>query len=115
IERKKECINTGGEKVFPVEVEEILLENPKVQEVCVIGVPDEDWGTTVRAVVIPKKGLKPSIDITAEEILDFCKDKMAGFKKPRSVVFTDSFPISPVGKILRAQIREKYGQPEPLP
>ncbi len=111
IDRKKECINTGGEKVFPLEVEEIILEHPKVQDVCVIGVPDEDWGNTVRAVVIPKKGLKPGIDITAEEIMDYCKDKMAGYKKPRSILFAESFPISPVGKVLRAKIREDYGQP----
>ncbi|NVM55354.1 MAG: acyl--CoA ligase, partial [Candidatus Helarchaeota archaeon] len=112
IERKKECISTGAEKVFPLEVEEILSEHPKIKEVCIIGVPDEDWGHTVRAVVIPKKGLVPEKDITGQEIMDFCKDKMAGYKKPRSVVFTDSFPISPVGKALRAKIREKYGQPD---
>ncbi|MHA1324090.1 MAG: class I adenylate-forming enzyme family protein, partial [Candidatus Helarchaeota archaeon] len=111
IERKKECINTGGEKVFPLEVEEILLEHPKIQDVCIIGVPNEDWGHIVRAVVIPKKGLEPGKDITEQEIIDFCKDKMAGYKKPRSVVFADSFPISPVGKVLRAKIREQYGMP----
>ncbi|MFX1294110.1 MAG: class I adenylate-forming enzyme family protein [Promethearchaeota archaeon] len=111
IERKKECINTGGEKVFPLEIEEIIIEHPKVQDVCIIGIPDEDWGHTVRAVIIPKKGFIPGKDITSQEIIDFCKDRMAGYKKPRSVIFTDSFPISPVGKILRVKIRNKYSKP----
>ncbi|MFX1451959.1 MAG: AMP-binding protein, partial [Promethearchaeota archaeon] len=108
IERKKECINTGGEKVFPLEVEEVISEHPCVEDVCVIGVPDEDWGSTVRAVIITKEGK----NCTAEEIMDFCKGKMAGYKKPRTIVFTKEFPISPVGKILRQKIRELYGQPD---
>ncbi|MHA1130095.1 MAG: class I adenylate-forming enzyme family protein [Candidatus Helarchaeota archaeon] len=112
IERKKECINTGGEKVFPLEIEEVILKHPKVQEVCVIGVPDEDWGSSVRAVIIPQEGLQPEIDITSQEIIDFCRGRMAGYKKPKSVVFTTSFPISPVGKVLRAKIREEFGKPE---
>ena len=112
IERKKECINTGSEKVFPLEVEEILIEHPKVKEVCVIGVPDEDWGNIVRAVVIPESGVKPGVDVTEQEIKDYCKGKMAGYKKPRSVVFADKFPISPVGKVLRVKIREKWGKPD---
>jgi len=111
VERKKECINTGGEKVFPLEVEEVLLEHPKIKEACVIGVPNEDWGNIVRAVVIPKGGLVPGEDITEEEIIEFCKDKMAGFKRPRSVVFAIEFPISPVGKVLRAKIHEEFGNP----
>jgi len=108
VERKKECINTGGEKVFPLEVEEVLAEHPKIDQVVVIGVPDEEWGETVRAVVIPKKGE----NLTEEEVIQFVEGKIAGYKKPRSVVFVDEFPISPVGKVLRAKIREKYGKPE---
>jgi acyl-CoA synthetase (AMP-forming)/AMP-acid ligase II len=111
VDRKKECINTGGEKVFPLEVEEVLLTNPKILEVCVIAVPNEDWGSVVRAVVVPKKGLVPGKDITEPEILEFCKDKMAGFKKPRSVVFVDKLPVNAIGKVMRAQIREQFGNP----
>ncbi|MHA1268469.1 MAG: class I adenylate-forming enzyme family protein [Candidatus Helarchaeota archaeon] len=106
IERKKECINTGGEKVFPLEVEEIIAEHPAVKDVVVIGVPDETWGHVVRAVIIPKK------KVTEQEIIEYCKDRMAGYKKPRSIVFAEKFPISPVGKVLRQQIREKWGQPD---
>ncbi len=112
IERKKECINTGGEKVFPLEVEEILLDHPKVQDACVIGVPNEDWGSIVRAVVILNPDFKPGDETLGKELMDFCKGKIAGYKKPRSVVFADKFPISPVGKVLRAKIREKWGQPD---
>ncbi len=106
VERKKECINTGGEKVFPLEVEEVILENPKVDEVCVIGVPDEEWGNSVRAIINLKKGETA----TEEEIINWCKGKIASYKKPRSVVFIDEFPYSPVGKILRQKIRDKYGK-----
>jgi acyl-CoA synthetase (AMP-forming)/AMP-acid ligase II len=105
IDRKNECINTGGEKVFPLEVEEIILEHPKVGDACIIGVPDEDWGSTVRAVVQLKNGEKS----TSDEIIGFLRDKLAGYKIPKSVVFVDELPLSPVGKVLRAKIREKYG------
>jgi acyl-CoA synthetase (AMP-forming)/AMP-acid ligase II len=107
VDRKGECISTGGEKVFPYEIEEILLQNEKVDSVCVIGVPDETWGNAVRAVVVLKDGQKA----TGEEIITWCKDKMTGFKRPKSVVFTDSFPLSPVGKTLRGKIKELYGKP----
>ncbi|MDY6941506.1 MAG: class I adenylate-forming enzyme family protein [Pseudomonadota bacterium] len=108
VERKKECISSGGEKIFPHEVEEILLEHPKIAQVCVIGVPDEKWGSSVRAVVALKQGQ----NLTAPEIIGFCEGKMAGYKKPRSVVFVDEMPISPVGKVQRRQVKENYGQSE---
>ena len=105
IDRKKECINTGGEKVFPLEVEEVISEHPRVADVCIIGVPDEEWGHTVRAVVVPEAGHT----LTEQEIIDFCKGKLAGYKICKSVVFTEKLPLSPVGKVLRAKIRETYG------
>lgn len=105
VDRKNECINTGAEKVFPHEIEEILGEHGKVDSVCVIGVPDETWGNTVRAVVV----LKPGQTATEEEIITWCKDKMTGYKRPKSVVFTESFPMSPVGKVLRNKVREIFG------
>lgn len=108
VERKKECINTGGEKVFPLEVEEILMESPKIDHVAVIGVPDEEWGETVRAVVVLKEGKT----MTKDEVVGLVEGKIAGYKKPRSVVFAKEFPLSPVGKVLRQKIREQYGQPE---
>ncbi|MHA1343095.1 MAG: class I adenylate-forming enzyme family protein [Promethearchaeota archaeon] len=106
VERKKECINTGSEKVFPLEVEEVIIDHPAVHDVCVIGVPDETFGHIVRAVVILKEGK----EVTEKEIIDWCVGKIAGYKKPRSVVFVDKFPKSPVGKVLRQKIREMYGK-----
>lgn len=107
VERKNECINTGGEKVFPLEVEEIVQTHPKVETVVVIGVPDEEWGSTVRAVVKLKEGER----MEEKEVIEFCRGKMAGYKTPRSVVFVDEIPISPVGKVLRQQIRDEHGRP----
>ncbi|MFX0141368.1 MAG: class I adenylate-forming enzyme family protein, partial [Candidatus Hodarchaeota archaeon] len=112
VERLKETISSGAEKIYPLEVEEIIVTHPKVSDVIVIGVPDEDWGNAVRAVVIPKKGLKPHQDITEEEIIEFCRGKMASYKKPKTIVFAEKFPISPVGKVLRAKVREQYGKPD---
>jgi acyl-CoA synthetase (AMP-forming)/AMP-acid ligase II len=107
VDRKKECINTGGEKVFPLEVEELIQTHPKVDMAVVIGVPNEEWGSTVRAVVKLNDGQQ----MAEKEAIDFCRGKMAGYKIPRSVVFVDEIPISPVGKVLRQQIRDLYGQP----
>ena len=106
-DRKKECINTGGEKVFPLEVEEVIAKNSKVDDVCVIGVPNEEWGNTVRAVI----QLKRNEQAEPEEILEGCRGELAGYKIPRSVVFVEALPRSPVGKMLREKVREAYGQP----
>lgn len=105
VDRMNECISTGAEKVFPHEIEEILVQNEKIDSACVIGVPDETWGNTVRAVVVLKQGKQASED----ELITWCKDKMTGFKRPKSVVFADAFPMSPVGKVLRNRVREIYG------
>jgi len=107
MDRKNELISTGGEKVYPREVEEILESHPKVEHACVIGVPDETWGSIVRAILVLYEGFTA----TQEEIIDWCRDKMTGFKKPRSVIIVDSLPLSPVGKVMRSQVREKYGLP----
>ncbi|MDY6934277.1 MAG: class I adenylate-forming enzyme family protein [Spirochaetota bacterium] len=105
VDRKKETISTGGEKVYPHEVEEILQSHPKVLHSCVIGVPDETWGKAVRAVVELVEGEK----MNESELIDWCRDKMTGFKKPKTVVFVDNIPLNPVGKIRRADVKEKYG------
>ncbi len=104
VDRKKECINTGGEKVFPLEVEEVLATHPAVEAACVIGVADEEWGQRVRAVV-QLKG-----EATAEELIAHTRQDLAGYKVPREVVFVDELPLSPVGKVLRGKIRQLYGK-----
>ena len=106
VDRLKECISTGAEKVYPHEIEEILESNPKVRYVCIIGIPDEMWGQAVRAVIELNKGE----EATEEEIIDWCRDKMTGFKRPKSVVFADSLPLNPVEKVMRSQVKEKYGK-----
>ena len=105
LDRKKECINTGGEKVFPLEVEDVISKHHAVESLCVIGVPDEEWGSKVSAVV----QLFPGKKVDSKEIMDFCRGKIAGYKIPKSVIFVDEFPMSPVGKVLRAKVRELYG------
>ncbi len=107
VDRKKECINTGGEKVFPLEVEEVLNRHRKVQDSCVIGVPNPEWGNIVRAVIQLGDGEKAE----PEEMINFCRSELAGYKIPRSVVFVPELPRSPVGKMLREKVREAYGRP----
>lgn len=106
VERKKECIITGGEKVFPLEVEQVISTHPDVQEVCVIGIPDAKWGKSIRAVVQTVGNKK----LDASEIIATCEGRLAGYKKPRSVVFVKEFPVSPIGKMLREKVRELYGK-----
>jgi acyl-CoA synthetase (AMP-forming)/AMP-acid ligase II len=88
-------------------VESVLSTHPKVEEAAVIGVRDEEWGQQVRAVIRLKKGQTA----TEQEIIDFCRPRLAGFKRPTSVVFvSEELPKTSTGKILRRQLREKYGQ-----
>lgn len=105
VDRKKDLIITGGYNVYPKEVEDVLFAHPKVMEASVIGVPDPKWGETIRAVVVPKKGQV----ITEQEILDFCRERLASYKKPTSVVFVEDLPKSAVGKVLKRVLRERAG------
>jgi long-chain acyl-CoA synthetase len=102
VDRKKDMIIAGGFNVYPREVEEVLFECPKVAEAAVIGVPDQYRGETVKAFVV----LKPGVTATAEEIIAFCRERLAAYKTPRQVVFRDSLPKSGVGKYLRRELRK---------
>jgi len=104
VDRKKDMIVTGGENVYPREVEEVLYRHPAVSEVAVIGVPDPLWIERVHAVVVLKQGGQA----TAEEIMNFCKQSLARYKAPKSVDFADSLPKNPQGKILKREIRKQY-------
>jgi acyl-CoA synthetase (AMP-forming)/AMP-acid ligase II len=103
-DRVKDMIVSGAENVYPAEVESVLFAHPAVADAAVIGVPDERWGETVKAVVV----LAPGAQATADEIIDFCRDKIAGYKRPRSVDFVDALPRNPTGKILKRELRERY-------
>jgi len=105
--RSSDMIIRAGENISPEEIENVIREHPKVEDVAVIGVPDETWGEEPRAVVIPKKGEKP----TEEEIMEYCRQGLASFKRPRTVVFVDELPRNPMGKLIKKDIREKYGKP----
>ena len=105
-DRFKDMIVYGGENVYPAEIENILYEHLAVREVAVIGVPDEDFGETIKAIVVLKAGIKAS----ALDIINFVRGKIADFKLPRSVEFTESLPRTPSGKLQKGKIREKYWQ-----
>ena len=100
VDRKKELIKPGGFQVWPREVEEVISENPKVLEVGVAGIPDAYRGETVKAWVV----LKPNENMTAEEIREWCKERMAAFKVPTDIEFRDELPKTTVGKVLRREL-----------
>lgn len=103
-DRVKDMIVSGGENIYPAEIENCLFGHPAVADAAVIGVPDEKWGESVKAVVV----LKPGVSATAEEIIEFCKGKIANYKRPKSVDFAQSLPRNPTGKILKRELREPY-------
>jgi acyl-CoA synthetase (AMP-forming)/AMP-acid ligase II len=107
VDRKKDMIISGGENVYSLEIENVLATHEKILEAAVIGVPDELWGETVRAIVVPKKGET----LTEKDVIDFCADKLAGYKKPKSVIFIDGLPKTDSNKILKRMLREQYGKP----
>jgi fatty-acyl-CoA synthase len=108
-DRLKDMIVSGGENVYPRVVEEVLFQHPAIADAAVIGVPDARWGETVKALVVVRQGMST----TAEELIEFCRDKMGGFERPRSVDFVDVLPRTPSGKVLKRVLREPYwaGQP----
>ena len=101
-DRVKDMIVSGGENVYPREVEEVLFHHPAVADAAVIGVPDERWGEAVRAVVVLRRGAEAS----AEALVDFCRGRIADYKRPRSVTFLDALPRNPSGKVLKCELRE---------
>jgi acyl-CoA synthetase (AMP-forming)/AMP-acid ligase II len=101
VDRKHDMIITGGANVYPREVEDVLYTHPAVAEAAVVGVPDETWGETVLAVI----ALRPVDMLTEAELIGFCAERLADYKKPRQVVFVDAIPKTPVGKIDKAALR----------
>jgi long-chain acyl-CoA synthetase len=108
VDRKKEMVNVGGEKVFPREVEELVYTHPAVAEVAVVPRPDPRLGEIPVAVV----ALKPGASLSEEELTGFLADKLARFKVPRRVVFVESLPRNPIGKIVKKEIVRSLAEEE---
>ncbi len=103
-DRLKDMIVSGGENVYPAEVENAVFGHPAVADVAVIGVPDDKWGEAVKAIVV----LKPGTEVTSEELIDYARARIAGFKIPRTIDFVGALPRNPSGKILRRELREPF-------
>ena len=103
-DRKKDMIITGGENVYPLEVENVLYRYPAIKEVAVLGIPDSHWVERVHALIV----LKEDAQATAEDIIKFCKDNIAHYKTPKSIEFVKDLPKNPQGKILKKEIRSRY-------
>jgi acyl-CoA synthetase (AMP-forming)/AMP-acid ligase II len=103
-DRVKDMIVSGGENVYPAEVENAIMGCPGVADAAVIGVPDEKWGEAVKAIVVKA----PDTDVTPQEIIDWARERIAGFKVPKSVDFADELPRNPSGKILKKDLRAPY-------
>jgi long-chain acyl-CoA synthetase len=103
VDRKKDQINAAGYKVWPRDVEDVIYGHPGVREAAVVGVPDEYRGETVKAFV----SLKPGLELDADELIAFCKERLAAYKYPRQVEFVDELPKTASGKVLRRQLRDR--------
>lgn len=106
VDRKKDMIISGGENIYPKEIEEILYSHPKIFEAAVIGIPDEKWGESIMAVVVPK----PEEQLTVAEVIMFCKENLAGYKKPKFVEFVDALPTNPSGKVVKHELRNQFAK-----
>jgi fatty-acyl-CoA synthase len=104
VDRAKDMIISGAENVYPAEVEQLLYRHPEIDEVAVIGLADERWGEAVSAVIVRAAGS----ELTAEAVTEWCRPRIAGYKRPRRVLFADVLPRNPSGKVLKARLRETY-------
>jgi acyl-CoA synthetase (AMP-forming)/AMP-acid ligase II len=102
--RKDDLIIRGGENISPAEVEAVLHTHPAIEEAAIIGVPDITWGEQVMAIVVPRAGST----LTAEEVIDWCHQRLASFKKPEIVQFVKELPRNPLGKVLRKDLRQQF-------
>jgi acyl-CoA synthetase (AMP-forming)/AMP-acid ligase II len=105
IERKHNMIISGGENIYPKEVEDVLYRHPKILEAAVYGTLDKTWGQRVHAAVV----LKPGEKMTAEEFFEYCREELGSYKRPKSVDFMKALPRNPAGKVLRYQLQDKHG------
>ena len=102
--RKKELIVSGGDNIYPAEIETVLHRHPLILEAAVIGVPDEYWGESVKAIVVTKSGKA----IDEQEVIEYCKSRLASYKKPKSVDFIDALPKNAAGKVMKDELLKRY-------
>jgi acyl-CoA synthetase (AMP-forming)/AMP-acid ligase II len=104
MDRIKDLLMSGGENIYPAEVENAIMAHPAVQETAVIGIPSETWGETPLAVVVPRAGMT----VSADELIAFTRERLAHYKCPTAVQFTDSLPRNPSGKVLKRELRAPW-------
>lgn len=105
VDRKRDMVITGGENVYPKEVENVLFQHPAVADSAVIGTPDPEWGEKVVAVIV----VRPGHSLTAQELIGYCRQRLAGYKCPKLVHFVDELPRNPSGKVLKTELRQQFG------
>lgn len=105
VDRKKDMVVTGGENVYPIEVEQVLYRHPDVTDAAVIGLPDQEWGEAVTAFVVRRDGA----DTAAADLIAFCRDHIAAFKSPKRIEFLDELPRNATGKLLKRDLRLRFG------
>jgi acyl-CoA synthetase (AMP-forming)/AMP-acid ligase II len=103
-DRRVDMIISGGVNIYPAEIEAVLHAHPAVMDAAVIGVPDDEWGESVKAIV----QLRPGMNASAEDLVAFCARRLAGYKKPRTVDFVDDLPRDAAGKLLKRTLRDAY-------
>ncbi|PWA09202.1 acyl-CoA synthetase [Pueribacillus theae] len=106
VDRKKDMIISGGENIYPAEIEEVLYTHPSILECAVIGVPDADWGESVKAMIV----LKPEQSLSEQEVISYCTEHLASYKKPKIVEFIDELPRNASGKVLKQVLRKQAGE-----
>ena len=104
MDRSKDMIISGGENIYPREIEEVIVQHPAIREVAVIGVPDSKWGEAIKAIV----SLVAGRSVSEEGLISFCKANIASYKKPKSIDFMPELPKNNYGKILKRDLRAKY-------
>ena len=110
-DRVKDMIISGAENIYPREIEDVLLQHTAIGDAAAIGVPDENWGEAVKAVVVLRNGESAE----EREIIEFCRERLASYKCPQSVDFTQALPRNPTGKVLKRELREPYWRVGTLP
>ena len=100
-------IISGGANIYPAEIEAELIQHPKIADVAVFGIPNDDWGEEIKAVVQPIEGVE-SNDALTSEIFDWCKDRLAKMKTPRTIDYSDELPRDPNGKLYKRKLRDPY-------